>query len=524
MEEPQSEPAWGDDRSLKTAASLRAIRDQADQTLEGHRQRVSEVEARLNEQIQQMSHELAGEQLADEQAMAASLEQVAMLDQLRHALSEKEAEVEELLDQLTTNTLDFEAHSAERDEELEQLLELSDDENRQRTTLQQELESARQALEELRLQECAACVQAHAELTAVGQQFNELDERFCALQAQHQSQQAELDEAQHASQSVQALSEQSAAALADAEQRLAELSKFKQESQQNEEQLKQARRKFELALADVHKLKRENAELHEELLSRPEANDQESPELVSLRAERDALAQRIAELESAPAPTPTADDQQELADLQSRFEMAVDDLRQLKQANDDLRQRLASANTDPVDSCDEEAEDWQAQKARLLATLDAEDRGKISEARRAERATIEGTISITDRVVAERDAQLAEKETAISDLQRQLEARPAGLDLDELRDQIAAEILGDDEAVQAECEKLRQQQQELDAKRREAELEISVQRATLARQQAALQEKLAKLPEAEVGREKPSGDKPRRRWLSALGLKDEDQG
>ena len=106
---------------------------------------------------------------------------------------------------------------------------------------------------------------------------------------------------------------------------------------EQKEHLEQSDRKCELALADVHKLKRANAELHEELARRPETDDQDSPELVSLRAERDALAGRVEELESAPRTKLDDDSQQELSDLQRRFEMAVDDVRSLKQENASLR-------------------------------------------------------------------------------------------------------------------------------------------------------------------------------------------
>ena len=69
--------------------------------------------------------------------------------------------------------------------------------------------------------------------------------------------------------------------------------------------LEDLQHKFDLALADVQKLKHENGDLREELASRPEANDQESPELVAIRTERDALAARVEELEQAPPPRPT---------------------------------------------------------------------------------------------------------------------------------------------------------------------------------------------------------------------------
>lgn len=523
MEEPQPSSDSSEDRSLKTAESLRALRDQADQTLGTHRNRISEIEVRLNEKLQLITEELAKEQLDGAEAEAAATQQAELLEELKQKLEEKDAEVIELVEQLTAKSRDFEAQLAERDEELEQVLELNLEESQQLEAVQAELESSRQALEDLRAEECATCSQLSGEQAEVQQQLGDLNEQIREVQAQHDAKQAELDAALEGSQDAQSQIEQMSAALENAEQRINELNTLQENSETADEQLEQTRRKFELALADVHKLKRENAELREELLSRPEADDQESPELVSLRAERDALAQRIEELEQTPTPTADTDGQQELEDLQRRFEMAVDDVRQLKQEKAELQAKLESAPTGGAIAAGDEAQDWQAQKARLLASLDAEDQGAIDEARREERATVEGTISITDQIVAEKDIALTEKEAEIAELKTQLETRPAGQATEELREQIASEILADDEAVQAECLRLQLQQKLLDDKLREAELEISVQRATLARDQAALEEKLALLPELISCEDEATEDeKPRRRWLSALGIKDND--
>lgn len=519
MEELQSEPHEGEDRSVETAESLRALRERAGQTLGDHRQRVSEIEVRLNEQLEQLAAELTRERVADQQTLAAAAEQSQTLEELRKTLAEKEAEVVEVLEQLSAQSAAFEAQIVERDDELAQLLELSDEESQQRDALEQELSVARQSLENLRTDECGECQRIRDELAAVADKLQQFDQQIRDLQAQLEAKQTELDQANLAAAGVAEQNQQVTAQLAAAEAQIEELTA----AEQADDQLEQTRRKFELALADVHKLKRENAELHEELASRPEANDQESPELVSLRSERDALVEKVAELENAPESSVDGDSQHELEDLQRRFELAVDDVRQLKQENAELRQKLESSPGSPVTPAGDEPQDWQAQKARLMATLDAEDQGMIDEPRREERAKIEGAISITDRVVAEKDAIIAERDAEIAELKSQLQSRPEGQDREALREEIAAEILNDDDAVKAEVDKLQQKQASLDAKLREAELDISLRRATLAREQAALEEKLALLPELEAIDEGSAPDKPKRRWLSALGLKDEEE-
>ncbi|MEM8947270.1 MAG: hypothetical protein AAGD11_19005 [Planctomycetota bacterium] len=518
MDETQSSPIEGDDRSLQTAESLRALREQAGQTLGEHRERVGQIEQRVNSQLESLADELQRAREADEATLAQSEQQTAAITELRKTLGEKEAEVSASLEQLAEQQLAFEQQLVERDEELEQLLELNDQETQQRETLERELAIARAATDDDQQQECSECQRMHGELAATENQLDQSRQQLAALQSEHETALANLTAAQESVDVLQSDGEQVRVQLSDAERHIAELSKL----EHADEQLEQTRRKFELALADVHKLKRENAELREELQSRPEADDQESPELVSLRSERDALAERVAELESAPAPAADSESQQELQDLQRRFELAVDDVRQLKQDNTELRQQLEAASDTPAARPSDDSQDWQAQKARLMAALDAEDQGMIDQHRVEERATIEGTISITDRIVAEKDALLAKRDAEIGEINAQLEGRPAGTDMQELRDQITAEVLGDDQAVQAECERLKHQQELLDTKLREAELEISLERAKLAREQASLEEKLALLPEM-MAEEDSTPDKPRRRWLSALGLRDDDE-
>jgi len=255
---------------------------------------------------------------------------------------------------------------------------------------------------------------------------------------------------------------------------------------------------------------------------RPETDEQDSPELVSLRAERDALAGRVEELETTPRSKLDDDSQQELSDLQRRFEMAVDDVRSLKQENASLSEQLEASAAAPVEASDSDDMGWQAQKKRLLAELNAEDAGQATPQRREERTTIEGTISITDRVVGKKDREIA-------DLKAQLQTRPAETkpeaqteaDREEALQTAHEELLSNDEVIQTERSRLEQLQQEWKDKFRTAELEISVQRATLAREQAKLEEKLAFMESQAANIEKSDG-KPKHRWLSALGLSDDE--
>ena len=504
MEEPQSWPEdhsqhnEGDDRSQKTAEKLRTLRAQADETLAGHRRRVSDIETELNLRLQQIAEELARDRVDEEMEAAATADLQTDLEGLQTSLVDTDAEIESLQAQL-------EAQASEHQQQLDQR-------QAECSRLSEELSAAEQVGCDLRAQECADCASASQELSEYQTREKQHQQQLQTLEARCQELEESRSDTVQAFEQSQASSHAATALLKTAEDRILELDNDHQDQQQ---QLQQFNRKFELALTDVQKLKRENAELHAELASRPAASDEESPELVSLRSERDALAARVSELESAPPQTVDADMEQGVADLQRRFELAVDDVRQLKQENIALHEQLDSqAATAEVPAI--EGSDWQAQKARLLAELDAEDQGTLSNERRASRATIEGTISITDQVVAKKDEEITKLEAA-------LQARPAEEEMDQLKQTIQEEIFGNDELIQAERRRLEEIQQEWQEKLRKAELEISVERAKLARNQSALEEKLANLPVTDQDGVPVDDSKPRRRWLSAMGIGEEDE-
>jgi chromosome segregation ATPase len=367
----------------------------------------------------------------------------------------------------------------------------------------------------------AALAASHATAEANGRK---LEESLCAaqlqasgleksngelaeLQASLASAKTEVANATHARNELQT----------SLDQAQAELAKLRDNTCPRAE-LADLQQKFDLALADVQKLKRENGQLREDLASRPQSTDQESPELVAYRTECEALTQRVKELEKAATSAANAAPSQELDDLHRRFEMAVDDVRQLKQENTQLRDQLAkSKSAGPAGPAAQGgSNDWATQRARLMAMLEQEDgEGPIDAARRKERATIEETIERTDRAIADKDRELAELRAEV------VHTEGASCNLDREREQ----ILSTDELVAAERERLAKLQTEWEDKMRAAELEFSVERAKLAREQAAVRERLFELQKLEsigAGAAAEAGDsKPRRRWLAALGLGEE---
>ena len=278
--------------------------------------------------------------------------------------------------------------------------------------------------------------------------------------------------------------------------------------------------KFALALTDVHRLRSRIAELEQELSTRPAADQGDSVELVQLRSERDAMAARITALEEQPAATVSdADTAQEIADLQRRFELAVEDVRDLKRKNSQLEAQLVEAKSRPgpvVPAPPAGGSNWEALKQQMLASLEGEVEDGDEE-REQERASIENTIRITDEIVANKDRELAELRAQLAE---------SGVARAAADDESVRELVDNDAVIQKHRERIAQLEKEMEGKLRAAELELSIERAKIAREQVQLADLRSEIdamrgthgsgPGAGIGQ-------PKKRWLSKLGLSGDDE-
>ncbi len=246
--------------------------------------------------------------------------------------------------------------------------------------------------------------------------------------------------------------------------------------------------------------------------------DHEHHELQDLRAEREILVARVeqldAELERATERVASADTQSELENLRNKYELALGDLRDLRRRNAELEQRLAEASNSPVASDD--GLDWESQKRRMLASLDALAQVDSSGDGAEERLTIDGTIRITDSVVADKEREISELKRLLEDQSRNVGGLAVGAAALE-------QIFDGDDIIRQERERLTQLQAVWEDKLRGAELEVSRERARLARERAELEEMRIRLPKEPVevaeSADSPSGKKaPGGRWLTRLGL------
>jgi len=249
-------------------------------------------------------------------------------------------------------------------------------------------------------------------------------------------------------------------------------------------------------------------------------NGAHAEETAQLRADRDRLAERLSSAEQRLETENSPDESSRRQELQRRFEMAVQDLREQKERNVALENRLA-CKAAGIPAALVGGGDWESQKRHLLESLAADDEDEDGDPETSERRlSLEATIAITDEVVAQKDREIAELRQLLEDQAGNIGSIAVGATA-------IAGILDQDELIAQERARLAQVQAEWREKLRQAEIDISVQRATIARDRAQIDEKLAN-HQFDLDRMKavgPStpGAKPSRRWLSRLGLKDSDE-
>jgi len=494
--ECEAQKARADQLQSDGATSLDTQREAAEAALDAERQRVAALEAQLE---------------------TARSEHAAVVHQ-NESLQTKLNEAEKQRDDLACEKEGWQREKADLDAALAAAKSAAFTEQqtladrlaaavKKQSDLEEQTKSAeaeKQTLSTALAESAAASRELQNALDAAQRQINALEETGSAMPALR----GELEAAQAEAKTSARARDELQTALEAAQGELTKL----RESTRPRAELDDLQHKFDLALADVQKLKRENGDLREQLASRPEATGQESPELVAVRAERDALLARIKDLENAAVAIASSSSSQETDDLHRRFEMAVDDVRQLKHENAQLRDQLAKSKSATGESPSHAgADNWAAQRARLMASLEQEEGdGPLDAARRKERASIEETIEATERIMAEKDREIAEL--------RASQASSNVRDRAEAEDRRAEKILDADELVAAERKRLAKLQAELEGKLRSAELEFSVERAKLAREQAALKERLFELQKLEPQGGEGGDAKRRRGWRTALGL------
>ncbi len=223
----------------------------------------------------------------------------------------------------------------------------------------------------------------------------------------------------------------------------------------------------------------------------------ESARIADLLAENQQLLQLNAELESRLQDSSAP---KEIQDLQKLYEMSCDEIRELKSQ---LEEISTAAAAEP-NAAEDDVLDWEAAKRRMMAELEMED------------GLTEPDLGKIDRIVAQTDQLVAEKDGEIERLRNQLEMTGGG--------KVIESLLEDCDVVRQERERLSKLQTEWEEKLRAAEIDISIERAKISREIAAQQEQLRNLEDkarAQTSADSEDSAPTRGRWLARLGLGEE---
>ncbi len=242
-----------------------------------------------------------------------------------------------------------------------------------------------------------------------------------------------------------------------------------------------------------------------------------------LKHAEDALERHLQQLEEEPAAAAGG-----LAEYcngegyRRRYEMALDDLRDLKAKHAELQRQLDEARSNTANRADGEPTqngilDWEAEKRRILDTLET-DFDQSDRQQQVERLKIEDVLQTTEKVIAEKDREIEE-------LRRRLQQQDSDAKIETERSAATDRVIDGDAVIRRERERLEQLQEQWREKLRQAEVELSVERAKLARRHAELEER-AKAGATETSPETNAAEKVEQsvsgRWLARLGLTEED--
>jgi hypothetical protein len=247
-----------------------------------------------------------------------------------------------------------------------------------------------------------------------------------------------------------------------------------------------------------------------------------SAELAKLREENKQLETWLAEAEekakqgggSAEGGGP------ELEDLRRRFEMAIQDVRELKTKNAELTEQVArNRQAGSTGGGGGGGSDWESMKQKMLAQLES-DFDDADESQKAEKLTVQQAIQTTDQA-------LADKERELEELRKLLDSQAQRVGEVAVGASAIAQVLDTDELIRQERATLKQLQESLREQLAKAEIDISLERAKQARERAELEEKMRTMEAERSNGSTPgdaNGDKGKkaggRKWLTRLGLGD----
>lgn len=250
-------------------------------------------------------------------------------------------------------------------------------------------------------------------------------------------------------------------------------------------------------------------ELHDEL-------DLANRELETLRQQQQSLPE---------TPLLLQEQADTIAKLKSQLQTLEQQLEDLHVQNSDLaaqvaKQQVISSGTSPHLSFQQESLSWEERKKLIMQQLEDESGTSFdvpSDDQVERHLEIEQLLLTTQTEIDKRDREIAEL-TAIVEQQSDTRQGVA------IGAAAFAQAFDNDDIIQQERAKLKEIQREWEEKLRQAEVDVSLERAKLARERLQLEQELQNT-EREKSAEAQTPDKAKKRkWLEHLGLRDENRG
>jgi chromosome segregation ATPase len=520
----QSRQAWtlaceGHKAEADHVAALRARLERELAELDAQRAQLAAAQAETETKRRRIAEQFKAQRAAHLKEIERRRAELERLDSSH--LGELQQQVEDLGARLQRQSTELE-QARQRET---QLVGASEAARQRETELSLQLEVARQRNAELvaKLNEAEGRLGEHErELTAARQQGDGLEGALQGLRATHGQLSAELEQASQRERDLAARLEAARAQEAQLTEALAAAGAREAALESQSEAARQRGLELSAQLDAAHGCHAEMAaELAEarERLAGIEALAEESKKRGA------EMARRIAELETELARTPRPGDAADSDDCRRRLELALEDVRELKARNESLEEQLRRAPAGPTqpEASGGTPLDWESEKRRILASLESEcPEGQDGGTDQATRLEIESIVRATDQAIGEKEREIAE-------LKQLLENQSARLGDVAVGAAALGQVLDNDALIREERENLRRLQAECEEKLRKGEIEISLERAKIARERAQLEEQRRAIGEPtehsqatsdQAGKTGKPAKPARGRWLSRLGLKD----
>ncbi len=309
-----------------------------------------------------------------------------------------------------------------------------------------------------------------------------------------------------------------------------ENARLQQELQSAKDGLANAQQEWQSALAESECSQLDSQGLRAALDDMQQELKQTRDELQNAQKNLQETSLLLQELEqSQPAQTTqiveSEESLQRLSDLEARLMSAGQEIQDLKQQNFDLASQVAkhqvvSTGHIPHVNFDSSTLTWEERKKLIMRQLEEEsndDDGGSGQEPTARRLEIENVVRATQAEIERRDTEIAELQAII---QQQSDTRQGVA----IGAAAFAQAFDSDEVIQQERQKLKELQLQWQNKLRQAEIDVSLERAKLARERTQLEQDLEDTKREKVTLTSDPAQSKKRKWLEHLGLRDESRG